>query len=397
MEGLPIELRRGIIRRLDISTLKSLRLASKAWAALGEEYLISPLFTSLPHRPDTSRLWALSQHPNYRHRIQTLILNHGEINEYHARHNSYFIQYMREPESRLEAQNSAWATYGLLKENKDRFLPTSCETDTLTGIFGRLPNLRTLKIQLTQNPFFEEGQPELLKEIWRIPSTRLLPRVATTERFTNILIAISSNLSTISIKTLSHDRLPFEFFAQKPILISLLSTSFQSLTTLKLALDYSDMPNNLHSTQAFANLCHCIRAATSLQSLLFAFEGRRKIDISPLLSSFKEQDHYFPNLGELTMQGIMTTEIDLGDFLTRQRQLRVLQLGGVGVRAPHQPANGGVHLKEGSFKGLFGRLRSELELTELRTQGDLTGLESGERWVLDQVELEEKLWEYVMD
>jgi len=397
MEDLPIELRRAVIRRLDISALKCLRLTSKAWAALGEEYLISPLFTSLPHRPDTSRLWALSQHPNYKHRIRALILNHGEVNEYHARHNSYFIQYTREPEFRLEAQNSAWDTYGRLKKLKERYLPASCETDTLAEIFGRLPNLRTVEVQLTTCPFKEPGHPELLKEIWRIPSTRLLPRVATTERFTNILTAISSNLSTISIKTVSHDRLPFEFFAQKPILISLLSTAFQSLTTLKLAIDYSNMPKNLHSTQAFDNLSHCLQAATSLQSLVFAFEGRRKVDISPLLSSFKEQDHWFPNLGELTLKGIMATEVDLGDFLTKQKRLRVLQLGGLGVKAPHQPANGGVHLKEGSFRGLFGRLRSELELTELRAQGDLTGVKSGERWVLDQVELEEKLQEYVID
>jgi hypothetical protein len=181
------------------------------------------------------------------------------------------------------------------------------------------------------------------------------------------------------------------------MLISLLSTAFHSLTTLKLAIDYSDRPSNLHSAQAFQNLSHCLRAATSLQSLDFAFEGRRKIDISPLLFSFKEEDHSFPSLWELTLKGIISTEVELGDFLTMNKRLKILQIGGVGVKAPHQTANGGVHLREGSFKGLFGRLRGELELKELRTQGDLTGLESGERWVLEHVELEEKLGEYVID
>jgi hypothetical protein len=38
-----------------------------------------------------------------------------------------------------------------------------------------------------------------------------------------------------------------------------------------------------------------------------------------------------------------------------------------------------------------------LDLVELRIQGDLIGEESGERWVLDHVELEDKLWEYVID
>jgi len=36
-------------------------------------------------------------------------------------------------------------------------------------------------------------------------------------------------------------------------------------------------------------------------------------------------------------------------------------------------------------------------LDELRVQGDLVAEESGERWVLDHVELEERLREYVID
>ncbi|KAN0104445.1 hypothetical protein V8E51_010190 [Hyaloscypha variabilis] len=397
MEHLPIELRRAIIRHVDTPSLKNLRLASKPWAALGEEYLIASTFTLLPHRPDISRLQALSQHPNFKHRIRTLILNHGELNEYHARHNTYFLQYMREPESRLEAQTSAWGTYAQLKEDKERYLPTSCEIDTLTSIFSRLPNLRSIEVTLTIFPFEEADHPELLKDIWRIPSSRLLPRVATTERFTNVLTAVASNVSIISIKSLSHDRLPFEFFAQRAIVNSLLSVAFQSLTTLKLAIDYSDMPNNLHAPQAFQNLSHCLRAATSLQSLDLAFEGRKKTDISPLLSSFKETNHMFSSLGALTLKGIISTEVELGNFLTKEKSLKILQLGGLGVRAPHQPSNGGVHLNEGSFRGLFGRLRTELALDELRVQGDLVAEESGERWVLDHVELEERLREYVID
>jgi hypothetical protein len=397
MEHLPVELRRAVIRQVDIPSLKSLRLTSKAWAALGEEYLISSVFTSLPHRPDLPRLQALSQHPSFKHRIWSLILNHGEVNEYHARHNTYFLQYMREPESRLEAQISAWDIYAHLKESKELYLQKSCETETLRRIFCRLLNLRSIEVTLTSCPF-EEGHPELLKDIWKIPSSRLLPRVATTERFTNILTAVCSNISTIHLQSLAHDRLPFEFFAQNAIVTSLLSTTFQSLTTLKLAIDYSDMILwTLHAPKAFQNLSHFLRSATSLQRLDLAFEGRRKIDISPLLCSFKEADHTFSSLSDLTLKGIIGTEVELGDFLTAQMGLKVLQLGGLGVRAPHQPPNGGVHLKRGSFRGLFGRLRGELGLVELRIQGDLVGEESGERWVLDNVELAEKLREYVID
>lgn len=39
MEQLPVEIRRAILEHVDLATLKQLRLASKAWAILGEEYL----------------------------------------------------------------------------------------------------------------------------------------------------------------------------------------------------------------------------------------------------------------------------------------------------------------------------------------------------------------------
>jgi len=70
MEVLPVELRQTILQILDLDSLKSIRLASKAWAFLAEEYLISPSFTTLPHRDDMSRLLAISQHPNFCFRIQ---------------------------------------------------------------------------------------------------------------------------------------------------------------------------------------------------------------------------------------------------------------------------------------------------------------------------------------
>jgi len=242
-----------------------------------------------------------------------------------------------------------------------------------------------------------EPSTSLLEDMWHIPSTRLLPRSETKERFTNILTAVSSNLSNISIKTLSHDRLPFEFFAQNAMVISLLSTTFQSLTTLKLAIDCSDMPNNLHYLQAFQNLSHCIRSASNLRNLELAFQSRKKIDISPLLTNFEEHSYCSSTLEEITVMGVSCTERDLGNFLTRQKGLKKLQLGGLGVKAPHQSPIGGVHLREGRFIGLFARIRDAMSLENFMVQGDLVGLESGERWVLEQIEEEERLWEYVMD
>ncbi len=361
---------------------------------------MSHIFSTLPHQPDSDRLKAISEHPKFSFRIQEINFNHGEVNEYHARHNTYYILYMRDPESRTIESNSAWSAYYGIREKKDLYLPNSaesCDRRLLTSIFANLPNLRSISVSLMRCPF-EDSHPELLKNLWAMPSTRSLPRVATTERFTNILSAVASNSSTISLKSLSHDRLPFEFFIQKETLMSQFSTTFESLTSLSLAIEYSNMPNNLHAEQAFDGLSSLLRSASSLRSLNLTFQGQRKVNISHLLASLKSNDHVFLNLQQLTLKGVITTEVGLAGFVLRQKNsLKSLQLGGLGVKARHSPPCGGVHLITGSFKGLFERINRDMKLEIFKLQGDIIGFENGEKWVLDQVEDQERLWEYVID
>src|SRR4051812_37130472 len=109
MERLPIEILHHIVILLDFEALKSVRQVSRVWGLVGEEYLMSPTLILLPHRPDTLRLEQISQHPTFRHQIHTLKFNHAGINEYHARHNIYFLQFTWEPEAKGPSQESTWA------------------------------------------------------------------------------------------------------------------------------------------------------------------------------------------------------------------------------------------------------------------------------------------------
>lgn len=398
MDKLPSELCRAIIEQIDGPTLKNLRLVSKPWAVLGEEYLISPEFTTLPHRPDSARLKSLSEHPKFSYRIQEIYFNHAEVNEYHARHNTYYTLYMRDPETRTIESTSGWHAYYQIKADKDLHLPESCNKDFLQDVFKCLPNLRSISVTLMTCPF-EEKHPELLKSLWAMPSTRHLPRVATTERFTNILLAVASNVSMISLKSLSHDRIPFEFFTQKQTLMSQFSTVFESLTTLDLAMDYSDMPNNLHVEEAFDGLSSLLRSTTSLQSLSVSFQAQRKIDITLLLESLKSNNYVFHALKHFTLTGVITTERDLSYFLLGHKSsLTNVRLGGPGIKYRYSKPNGGVHLSSGSFKGLFERLNEmKLDKHGLLLLGDIVGIESREKWVLEEPVEQERLWEYVMD
>ena len=398
MDALPTELRRQILAQCTVPAVQSLRLTSKLWGTLGFEYLLTSTFTALPLYPDFNRLLSVSQVPILSHKIQSIFINLGEINEYHARHNTYFIQYMRDPDERFAAQDSSWGAYATLKAQKEQYMPLACIPELLDPAFKNLPNLRKVDVSLATCPFpGENDETELWCQIWRIPSTRLFPRVATTERFTNLCTAIIG--SPARVEELSHDRLPLEFFAQKPIIISLVSTVFLPLTKLSLGLDYSDMPNNLHSAQAFQNLSHCLRSASGLESFSLSFQGRKKTSISSLFSSFRDHKHTFKSLKEVKFEFVRCTENNLVEFLVKHKDtLKKVQLGGVGSRAPHQKARGGLHLDDGTWKSVFERVLAQLDLQQgaFLAQGDMVD-PSGRAFVLEDLEPVEDLGSFVSD
>jgi hypothetical protein len=393
---LPVEIRRHVLSYLDFESVKSIRQVSQVWGLVGAEYLMPSTFTSLPHRPDTIRLEKISQHPSFCHQIHTLRINLAAINEYHARHNIYFLQFTWEPEARGPGQESTWAAYLRLKALREQYFPESCEPDRLTRIIGGLCNLDTLEIESMRFPFPGEEELDLLEQVWKIPSTRHLDRPATADRFTDIMTALSVNLEVVKLRSLSHDRLPFQFFTQQQETLDRFFPVASNLTTLSLGIDFHDS-DRIHYVKGIENISNLLGSATQLQRLSLIFYGRRKFDISPFFRHILDAEIGLDKLEYLNLQSIITTELELGNFIAALPTLQHLQLGGSGLRAPHQPANGGVHLIQGSFDGLFKRLDKEMKLDCSLVQGDLVGVESGERWVLDDVEMQTNLKEYVID
>jgi len=319
-------------------------------------------------------------------------INLGEINEYHSRHNLYFQNFLRNYEDRTTAQDETWTAYTNVKVLNDQNLPTCCSQPRLASIFSSLPNLRSVSVTLMTCPFTRQ-HPDFLNEIWKIPSTRRLPRAATIERFTAILSSTSSQ----PLQKLSHDRLPFEFFAQRPTLITTFSNAFRSLTSLSLALDYGDNSTSLHTTSAFENLSTCLRNTIELRSFSLSMLGRRKIPISDLITTLHTHNFSFPCLHTLKLEGVSCTQRELCTFLVSQKCLKTIQLGGEGLRNKHQPVNGGVHLLEGSFIEVFRTIKGGMDLERFDVMGDLKSLEYGELWVLDELVSVNDIGEYVTD
>lgn len=111
MESLPLEIRRCILEHSSQSEVKSLRLASSSWAQAGLDFLDVSNFYITPFRDESIRLAELSRHHVLAHKVEKMEFRLGEVNEYQARHNSYFLVYLREPEDRDRVLTELWQEY----------------------------------------------------------------------------------------------------------------------------------------------------------------------------------------------------------------------------------------------------------------------------------------------
>ncbi|APA05362.1 hypothetical protein SS1G_09774 [Sclerotinia sclerotiorum 1980 UF-70] len=397
--SLPIELIRFVILYMDLSSIKSARLTCRFLCTLSTPYLILPKFYGFAHRPDFNRILQLCRHPTFAPCIQSIELNLGEINEYHARHNTYFLQYTRHAETRVEAAEEAWLRYSSLKPLREEYTPWMCDPDILSEVFRSLPNLSALSISMTTFPLPDEPELALLASIWKIPSTRLLRRELTKERFTIILFSLLRNIGDLTFRSLSHDSLPFEFFGQNKALFGSMTPIFHNLTDLRLVLDYNDMPSESDTLQALENLAACIRAATNLQNLELCIQSKRKLDVTPLLERLLPisdgSKSPFP-LQRLHVEGGACKFAPLQRFLiSLVPTLQVLEIGGEGRHWPNQLSNGGIHLLDGTFRDLFKNVEEAhgKSLTKFVVRGDLAEVEAGGLWFLNR----EVRWRGVID
>lgn len=263
----------------------------------------------------------------------------------------------------------AWEGYTGLKELKDRYFDGSCEGEKLRGVFRELGALESVEIELMSWPYGKVDGMGVLEGIWKIPSTRGLPRKETVERFRCILSGLLENVGGNRLRTLGHDRLPVEFFIQDTVFLRSLAPVFGSLKTLDLGID-DDEKNEALSLKGCQNLASLLRTASNLETLALSFQGRTKKNIAPILEYFQEDKFTFPHLRILKLQYIITTSDDLGAFLVRHKDtLKEVQLGGQGIRAPNRTPNGGVHLEEGSWEELFDLLKAEMGGCEIWGKG----------------------------
>ncbi|KAK4108481.1 hypothetical protein N656DRAFT_792560 [Canariomyces notabilis] len=368
MDFLPIELVRLVFDNCDPPSIRALRLASGRFADVGYEYLLQPHFNAVEWRDDIKRLRSIAGHDRLRGSIRSITFNFSKVDEYNARHTTFFQHWLQEPEERSSLLQDAWLRYYELEEKTRRLPPFHSRSALVEESFKRLPNLKDLEITLTKCPY----DIEILKEVFEVRNCRKRDR----DQVCKNMNAIVSAIRHVRLSSLSIDQLPLEIFrlADDRRHWFDCARSFASLSRLNLVLD---PPRNLFPSARFRSingLGHVLQFSVNLTHLSLAFHTYHA-PLEKFQLSFKELfcgDFTYEKLTDLKLEGISCAEEDLRSFLVGHgKTLERLRLGGRGLAKPYEMSIGGVHLHKGSFRSLFTSLHGKLpKLSRFHMEGD---------------------------
>lgn len=368
MESLPVELVRLVYEYCDdVDSIKVLRLQSRLFAAIGLDYLISDHVNVLGWKIE--RLHAISTHDLLKDRVRSATLNFAEVDEYAARHASFFQHYLEEPEERNDRLALAWSRYYEADKRRKASPAFDSRPELVLESFKNLSNLRDLEVTFTKCPF----DIDVLEQAFRgLPSCRKMER----EQAAKNLGVIACALKATRLSSLTIDRLPLEMLRlpdERRRWVDSASASFSSLTTLNLTIDPSALKLPTQRFKAIKGLGSILRCARNVTSLSLSFHTysmpKHKFIIwfDTLLEGFT-----YEKLTDLKLEGMSCSEEDLRDFILRHAgTLERLRLGGRGLAKAYEGGLGGIHLCRGSFRGLFASLRNRLpRLERVHLEGD---------------------------
>ncbi|KAK4142362.1 uncharacterized protein C8A04DRAFT_13255 [Dichotomopilus funicola] len=406
MDFLPVELVRLIFQHCDGPSVKALRETAGRYADVGYEYLIEPHFLAVDWRDDISRLRSIAGHDRLRGAIRSLTFKFGKIDAYNNACNSNTTASIASfdawhptasnddehglsspgspcsPSSPNSPLQDAWMRYFEIQVATRNLPPLHARSALLAEAFECLPNLRELNINLARSPY----DFPLLQDVFDTrgnttpnpnPSSNNSKRDRE-QNCKNLNAIIGALRHAPHLESLSIDQLPLEIFRlpddRRHWLAS--APTFASLSRLTLVLD---PPNGLLPSaraRALNGLAAVLHASANLTHLTIAFRNyhrpREKFHLSfRALFGGGGVEFVYRRLTDLKLEGVTCGEQDLKRFILRHgATLERLRLGGRGAVASGR-VTGGVHLHEGSFRGLFTGLRGNMpRLQRFHMEGD---------------------------
>ncbi|KLU82712.1 hypothetical protein MAPG_01781 [Magnaporthiopsis poae ATCC 64411] len=307
MESLPVELLRLIYQFCDPGAVRALRLCSGKLAEVGEEYLVDPVFRSLPWRDDVKRLHALSSHERLNAAIEALVINFAQMDEHNGRHTSYLQHFYQDPEECSALLHEAWHRYYEAEECRQDVPAFSSQAALVHEAFARLPNLKDLRVTFTESPH----DIEPIRQAFRLPGCRKMDRKQACADL-NVLI---SAVSTANLTSLEIDRLPLELFKVRHSRQHWLecAPALANLRRLNITLDSSEVQMPTTKFRAMNGLGHFLRYAPNVEHLGLGFHNysRPREKYQVWFGELFGPDFVFGRLTDLKLEGIACDEEDL--------------------------------------------------------------------------------------
>ncbi|KAJ2907389.1 hypothetical protein MKZ38_003246 [Zalerion maritima] len=373
MESLPVELIRLIFGHCVSSSVRNLREVNHLYADVGYEYLLGRQFTSIGWGKDINNLHNIAHHERLRPYIHQVVLNFSEVDEYYARHTTYFRHFTEDREALAERMRSAYSQYSDLYEHVRVDGELSDQYSMLKDALCQLPNLNEVEVAFTRAPF----NNDILKEIYEVPACRKLDH----KKAADYLNAIISALNEGRIEKLIVDWFPFELFRHPEHRRHWFrfENSLDNLRHLDLIIDPELTAEAPHTQLVAINgLGRILRVCKNLTSLALAFRNGRRPRMKTRIwfSELIGDDYTYPELTDLKLEGMSCAEGDLSEFLVRHAPtLKRLRLGGRGLAKPEEPSMGGMMLGRGQWRYLFDTLRKGMtSLEKLHLEGDFVSL-----------------------
>lgn len=368
MDSLPVELLRLIYEFCDAPSVRTLRLVSSTLASVGYDYLLPRHFDLVGWKDDVRRLHCISRHDRLRSSIESITFNFAEVDEYNARHATFFQHWAQEPEARNEILQNAWTRYYELEKQGRDIPPFSSRGSLVEEALRNLPKLKELEITYTKCSY----DIDVLKPVFASKDCRKRDRAQACKNMNVIVSAVRH----VELDSLSIDQLPLELFkvADDRRHWFDCARSFASLSRLDLTIDKPPGLLPQARFRAINGLGHVLQFSPNLTHLSLGFHTYHK-PVEKFNLSFRELlgNFVFEKLTDLKLEGISCAERDVRSFLVRHgKTLERLRLGGRGLAKPVELSIGGIHLHDGSWRSFFVSLQGKLpRLKQFHMEGDM--------------------------
>lgn len=154
--SLPLELVELVFQQLSSSVdMKNLRVTCRTFAAVGIPLLFSH-YTYYPWR-DIGDLLCISASPSLGQAVRSVTFNFSDLDEYEARHASFYDNYLLDPEERAQLLQDAWREFYSLRVRRSR-VPKLRDNngETLSSALAALPALKTLRLVWGECPYKDD-------------------------------------------------------------------------------------------------------------------------------------------------------------------------------------------------------------------------------------------------